>query len=286
MSNTEFSSATDRQREFEFVERDFQIVQKLIYARAGIKLKAGKQEMVYSRLARRLRTLKLKSFREYLTLLENDRSPEWENFVNAITTNLTHFFREPHHFEILARQYKETAPSSDFRVWSTASSTGEEVYSIAITLTEAAAVLGTTASILASDLDTNVLAQARQGVYRFDRLESVSPERQKRFFLRGVGPNEGFVRVRDEIRRGIHFENINLISENWEKKEPFDAIFCRNVMIYFDKDTQYAILQKLSRMLRPNGRLYVGHSESLLHAKDLFQLCEKTVYRLSEHNHS
>ena len=284
MSNTELSIATGRQREFEFVERDFQIVQKLIYARAGINLKAGKQEMVYSRLVRRLRTLKLKSFREYLTLLENDRSPEWENFVNAITTNLTHFFRESHHFEILARQYKETAPGSDFRVWSTASSTGEEVYSIAITLTEATAVLGTTASILASDLDTNVLAQARQGVYSFDRLESVSPERQKRFFLRGVGSNEGFVRVRDEIRRGIHFENINLISENWEKKEQFDAIFCRNVMIYFDKDTQYAILQKLSRMLRPNGRLYVGHSENLLHAKDLFQLCEKTVYRLSEHS--
>ncbi len=284
MSNTEFSSATDRQREFEFVERDFQIVQKLIYARAGINLKVGKHEMVYSRLARRLRTLKLKSFREYLTLLENDRSPEWENFVNAITTNLTHFFREPHHFELLARQYKETAPGSDFRVWSTASSTGEEVYSIAITLTEAAAVLGTTASILASDLDTNVLEQARQGIYSFDRLESVSPERQKRFFLRGVGSNEGFVRVRDEIRRGIHFENINLISENWEKKEQFDAIFCRNVMIYFDKDTQYAILQKLSRMLRPNGRLYVGHSENLLHAKDLFRLCEKTVYRLSEHS--
>jgi chemotaxis protein methyltransferase CheR len=286
MANAEFSNATDRQREFEFAERDFQIVQKLIYTRSGINLKAGKQEMVYSRLARRLRALKLKSFREYLTLLDNDHSPEWENFINAITTNLTHFFRESHHFQILARQYKEVASGRDFRVWSTASSTGEEVYSIAITLTEAEAALGTNASILASDLDTNVLEQARRGVYSFDRLESVSPERQKRFFLRGVGQNEGLVRVRDEIRRGIHFQNINLIADSWEEKEPFDAIFCRNVMIYFDKNTQYAILQKLSRRLRPNGRLYVGHSENLLYAKDLFQLCEKTVYRLSEHNHA
>ncbi len=277
--------AVDREREFEFFENDFQIVRKLIYARAGINLKNGKQEMVYSRLARRLRALKLKTFREYLALLEQNDSPEWENFVNAITTNLTHFFREAHHFQILARQYKESLSNSMFRVWSTASSTGEEVYSIAIALAEAQAVLGSDVSVLASDLDTNVLAQAREGVYAFDRLESVSPEQRKRFFLRGAGSNEGFVRVRDEIRRGIQFENINLMSEAWPMKERFDAIFCRNVMIYFDKETQYAILRKLSRMLQPNGRLYVGHSENLLHAKDLFQLCDKTVYRLSERVH-
>jgi chemotaxis protein methyltransferase CheR len=274
-----------RDREFEFAEQDFQVVRKLIYERAGINLKNGKQEMVYSRLARRLRALKLTTFREYLSLLENDRSPEWENFINAITTNLTHFFREAHHFEILARQYKESASNSMFRIWSTASSTGEEVYSIAIAMAEEHAVLGNQVSILASDLDTNVLAHARQGVYSLERLESVSPERCKRFFLRGAGTNEGFVRVRDEIRRGIQFENINLMSENWGLKERFDAIFCRNVMIYFDKETQYGILRKLSKMLQPNGRLYVGHSENLLHAKDLFQLCDKTVYRLGEHAH-
>ena len=282
---TALPKIVNREREFEFVEQDFQTVRKLIYARAGINLKAGKQEMVYSRLARRLRTLNLNTFREYLSLLENERSPEWENFINAITTNLTHFFREAHHFKILAQQYKESVSSPIFRVWSTASSTGEEVYSIAITLAEAQAVLGTDASILASDLDTNVLALARQGIYGIDRLESVSLEQRKRYFLRGSGPKEGFVRVRDEIRRGIQFENINLMSESWAIKERFDAIFCRNVMIYFDKETQYAILRKLSKMLQPDGRLYVGHSENLLHAKDLFQLCEKTVYRLSDSTH-
>lgn len=276
------SIVAQRNREFKFVEQDFQTVRKLIYARAGINLKAGKQEMVYSRLARRLRALKLESFRDYLALLEDNRSPEWENFVNAITTNLTHFFREAHHFQILARQYKEATSSPVFRVWSTASSTGEEVYSIAMSLAEEHAQVGADVRILASDLDTNVLAQARDGVYSLERLENVSPERRKRFFLRGLGANDGFVRVRDEVRRGIQFENINLMSDNWGIQEPFDAIFCRNVMIYFDKETQYAILRKLSRMLQPNGRLYVGHSENLLHAKDLFQLCDKTVYRLCD----
>jgi chemotaxis protein methyltransferase CheR len=278
----ESSIVAHRDREFKFVEQDFQTVRKLIYARAGINLKAGKQEMVYSRLARRLRALKLDSFRDYLALLEDKHSPEWENFVNAITTNLTHFFREAHHFQILARQYREATVSSLFRVWSTASSTGEEVYSIAISLAEEHAQLGTDVRILASDLDTNVLAQAREGVYSMERLDSVSTERRKRFFLRGVGSNDGFVRVRDEIRCGIQFENINLMSDSWDIQEQFDAIFCRNVMIYFDKETQYAILRKLSRMLQPDGRLYVGHSENLLHAKDLFQLCDKTVYRLCD----
>lgn len=271
-----------REREFKFVERDFQTVRKLIYDRAGINLKAGKQEMVYSRLARRLRALKLESFRDYLALLEDNHSPEWENFINAITTNLTHFFREAHHFQILARQYRAAVDATTFRVWSTASSTGEEVYSIAIALAEEHAQIGSEVRILASDLDTQVLAQARQGVYSIERLESISPERCKRYFLRGVGSNDGFVRVREEIRRGIQFENINLMSDNWDIREQFDAIFCRNVMIYFDKETQYAILRKLSRVLRPDGRLYVGHSENLLHAKDLFQLCDKTVYRLCD----
>lgn len=270
----------ERQREFDFSERDFQTVRKLIYARAGINLKPGKQEMVYSRLARRLRALKLDSFRNYLTLLEDDAAPEWEAFINAITTNLTHFFREPHHFDILATQYREAGTQRSFRVWSAASSTGEEVYSIAITLAEASVGLVSQPRILASDLDTNVVEHARRGIYSLDRLENVSPERRKRFFLRGTGEHEGYAKVRDEIRQDVRFDQINLMSVNWQIKEPIDAVFCRNVMIYFDKETQYIILKKLSQVLRPDGRLYVGHSENLFHAKDLFQPCDKTVYRL------
>lgn len=273
-------SPVERQREFDFSDRDFQTVRKLIYARAGINLKAGKQEMVYSRLARRLRALKLENFRNYLALLDDEKAPEWEAFINAITTNLTHFFREPHHFEILARQFSETEKNHPFRVWSAASSTGEEVYSIAMTIADTGGTLGAQFSMLASDLDTNVLEQARRGIYSFDRLENVSIERRKRYFYRGTGEQEGWVKVKDEIRQGIRFEHINLMSANWGIKEQYDAIFCRNVMIYFDKDTQYAILKKLSQVLQPDGRLYVGHSENLFHAKDLFQLCDKTVYRL------
>ncbi len=276
-----FPLPVERQREFDFSERDFQMVRKLIYARAGINLKPGKQEMVYSRLARRLRALKLDSFRNYLTLLEDDAAPEWEAFINAITTNLTHFFREPHHFDILATQYREAGTQRPFHVWSAASSTGEEVYSIAMILAEASVGLGSQPRILASDLDTNVVEHARRGIYSLERLESVSPERRKRFFFRGTGKHKGYAKVRDEIRQDIRFDQINLMSWNWQIKEPFDAIFCRNVMIYFDKETQYTILKKLSQVLRPDGRLYVGHSENLFHAKDLFQVCDKTVYRLA-----
>jgi chemotaxis protein methyltransferase CheR len=275
-----FLNSAERRREFEFTERDFQTVRKLIYARAGINLKAGKQEMVYSRLARRLRALKLESFRSYLALLEDDDASEWEAFINAITTNLTHFFREPHHFDILARQYRDSEANHPFRVWSAASSTGEEVYSIAMTLAEADDGGTPQPNILASDLDTNVLEQARRGIYSVERLENVSLERRKRFFLRGTSQHEGYVKIREEIRRSVRFEHINLMSPNWEIKELFDAIFCRNVMIYFDKETQYSILKRLSQVLRPTGYLYVGHSENLFHAKDLYQLCDKTVYRL------
>ena len=271
----------ERRREFDFAERDFQTVRKLIYARAGINLKPGKQEMVYSRLARRLRALKLDSFRSYLALLEDDRAPEWEAFINAITTNLTHFFREPYHFDILARQYRDSAANRPFRVWSAASSTGEEVYSIAMTLAEADEGTRPSPSILASDLDTNVLEQARRGVYSVDRLDSISLERRKRFFRRGTGPHEGYVKIRDEVQHSIRFEHINLMSPSWGIKEHFDAVFCRNVMIYFDKETQYSILKRLSQVLQPTGLLYVGHSENLFHAKDLYQLCDKTVYRLA-----
>jgi len=272
---------TSRQREFNFAERDFQMVRRLIYTRTGINLKAGKQEMVYSRLARRLRALKLDSFRDYLGLLDDARAPEWEAFVNAITTNLTQFFREPHHFDILARQYRDSETNRPFRVWSAASSTGEEVYSIAITLAEIGGGIAPQPSILASDLDTNVLEQARRGIYSADRLERISLARRNRFFLRGTGPHEGYAKVRHEIQQGIRFEHINLTSANWGIKEKYDAIFCRNVMIYFDKETQYSILKKLSQVLQPDGRLYVGHSENLFHAKDLYQTCEKTVYRLT-----
>jgi chemotaxis protein methyltransferase CheR len=270
--------AGERTREFSFTERDFELVRERIYRRAGIALKPGKQEMVYSRLARRLRALGLDSFKDYLALLDDDKAPEWQAFINAITTNLTYFFREPHHFQILAKQLALMDRPREIRIWSAGTATGEEAYSIAMTVREAFPAAMPAVIIVASDVDTTVLAEAERGMYRLDRVESLAPERAKRHFLRGTGSQEGFVRVKEELRRLVTFRHINLIDSKWGISQPVHAIFCRNVMIYFDKDTQYRILRGMRDLLAPGGYLYAGHSENFFHAKDLFQLRDRTVY--------
>jgi chemotaxis protein methyltransferase CheR len=264
-------------REFQFSRQDFERVRKLIYERAGISLSEAKQDMVYSRLARRLRARGLQRFSDYLTLLTEGDAAEWEAFTNALTTNLTSFFREAHHFPILAEHARRHAHRR-FDVWCCACSTGEEPYSIAITLAETFARLDAPVSIIASDLDTQVLAKAAEGVYSIERIDRMEPERVRRFFQRGAGAHEGQVRVRSELRSSVHFQRINLLENNWPVQGPFDAIFCRNVMIYFDKQTQATILRRFAPLLQPDGLLFVGHSESLFHVSDVFRLRGKTVY--------
>jgi chemotaxis protein methyltransferase CheR len=267
-------------REFEFSARDFERVRKMIYERAGISLSEAKQDMVYSRLARRLRARGLQRFSDYLDLLlKRADEPEWEAFTNALTTNLTSFFREAHHFPILAQHALRQA-GRRYDVWCCASSTGEEPYSIAITLAEAFSGLNPPISILASDLDTQVLARAAEGIYPLERIERLSAERVRRFFLRGTGAQAGHARVRPELRKTVSFQRINLLERSWPLRGPFDAIFCRNVMIYFDKQTQAAMLRRFAPLLRPDGLLFVGHSESLFHVSDVFRLRGKTVYEL------
>jgi chemotaxis protein methyltransferase CheR len=265
-------------REFRYARKDFDSVCRLIYEHAGIALNDSKAEMVYSRLAKRLRALELDSFQTYLALLEDPQHSEWEHFINALTTNQTDFFREAHHFPILAAYVLRVA-RRPVRIWSSASSTGEEPYSIAMTLCEAFGTLDPPAQIVATDLDTNVLARAQQGIYATDRVSGLAPERLKRFFLKGKGTREGAVRVRTEVRKLVEFRQLNLRAGSWDLHGPFDAIFCRNVLIYFDKPTQYQVLKRLAERLAPEGLLFAGHSESLLHAADLFQSCGKTVYR-------
>jgi chemotaxis protein methyltransferase CheR len=267
-------------REFHFSRQDFDRVRKLIYERAGISLSEAKQDMVYSRLARRLRARGLQRFSDYLALLTGGDEAEWEAFTNALTTNLTSFFREAHHFPILA-EHALRHPGRRYDVWCCASSTGEEAYSIAITLAEAFARINPPMSIVASDLDTQVLAKAAEGIYPMDRVERMEAERVRRFFLRGTGAQAGQVRVRPELRSAINFQRINLLDATWPVRGPFDAIFCRNVMIYFDKSTQAAILRRFAPLLRPDGLLFVGHSESLFHVSDVFRLRGKTVYELT-----
>ena len=271
------------QREFEFTAADFERVRKLIYQHAGISLAPIKQDMVYSRLARRLRALNLTSFGDYLNALErNQDASEWERFVNALTTNLTSFFREPHHFPIFADHLRklETA-RRPIRIWCSAASTGEEPYSIAMTVMEALGSISQV-SIVATDIDTNVLATAQKGVYPIDRVEKMSPERLRRFFLKGTGAQEGLVCIRPEIRKMIDFQRLNLLEPSWSVKGPLDVMFCRNVMIYFDKPTQHKILSRFAPMLQPDGLLFAGHSESFLHAAELFKSLGRTVYALAK----
>ncbi len=274
----------DAAREYAFTRADFERVRKMIYARAGISLNESKQNMVYSRLSRRLRALGLDSFSAYLDRLDNDPSfdaRESQEFVNSLTTNLTAFFREPHHFPVLHEFLKAQPAGNALRLWCSAASTGEEPYSIAMTMVEA---LGpnTSARLLATDIDTNVLATASRAVYRLDSARPCGEDRLKRFFLRGSGSNEGMVRVKPDLPKLVQFAPLNLLDPSWPALKSFapslDVIFCRNVMIYFDKPTQRQILDRFAQVLRPGGLLFIGHSENFTDHREHFALRGKTVY--------
>jgi chemotaxis protein methyltransferase CheR len=271
-------------KEFDFTRADFERVRGLIYQRAGISLADSKQEMVYSRLARRLRANGIASFASYLDALETGRMPaEWESFTNALTTNLTSFFREAHHFPLLAEHAAKARNrhGGPLTIWCSASSTGEEPYSIAMTVCEAFDTLTPPVQIIATDIDTNVLATASAGVYPSERVEKMEQARLRRFFLKGKGAQEGLVRVRPELRQLITFRQLNLLGDGWDLKGPFDVIFCRNVMIYFDKPTQRKILARFVPLMTPEALLFAGHSENFLYVSDALRLRGKTVYELN-----
>ena len=265
--------------EFSFSKSDFDRVRELIYKHAGISLHDGKHAMVYSRLSRRLRDTGHKSFAAYLQWLEASTgaqaTQEWQEFVNCLTTNLTSFFREEHHFHALTDDLKPLAGKT-VRIWCCAASTGEEPYSIAITCHES---LGANAQVqlICSDIDTKVLDTARRGVYNAD-ARGLDPTRLRNFFMKGTGGNAGQMRVKPELQRGIEFRSLNLMDQQWQLGDPFHMVFCRNVMIYFDGPTQRKVLERIHRVMRPGGLLYVGHSENFTESKDLFRLRGKTIY--------
>jgi len=265
------------EQEFTLSHADFERIRKLIYDRAGISLHAGKQAMVYSRLSRRLRETGHRAFSDYLQALERSGSEaEWQEFVNCLTTNLTAFFREEHHFHALVDDLRGRAPKP-LRIWCNAASTGEEPYSLAMTVAE---TLGGAASaqIVCSDIDTKVLAAAERGVYAAD-ARGLGAERLRRHFLRGTGANAGSIRVKPELARLVQFRTFNLMSTDWKSLgEPFDIVFCRNVMIYFDNPTQRRVLERMHAVMKPGGQLYVGHSENFTESRDLFRLRGKTIY--------
>lgn len=274
---------TETAKEFIFTQADFERVRALIHKRAGISLAASKQEMVYSRLARRLRATGIGSFTTYLDELEAGRmQDEWESFTNALTTNLTSFFREAHHFPLLAEHVRGLR-EHPITVWCAAASTGEEPYSIAMTLCEAFDSMHPPVQVIATDIDTNVLATAERGIYPIERIGKMDPKRLHKFFLRGKGAQAGFVKVRPELQKLIVFRQLNLLSDQWPVGGGFDAIFCRNVMIYFDKPTQRRILSRFVPLMKPHALLFAGHSENFLYVSEALRLRGKTVYELARY---
>jgi chemotaxis protein methyltransferase CheR len=279
MSSSGDNSAVGR--EFSFTDDDFQQVVKLVRGYTGIVLAESKRELVYGRLVRRLRTVRVRSFGEYLQQLEKGDPGELQQFCNAITTNLTAFFRENHHFEFLAKQLvpmilKRNASRRRIRIWSAGCSTGEEPYSVATVLQETIQELRNwDVRILATDLDSNVLSHGQRATYDADRFEKMDAERQRRWFSR---TSDGRFTANEQLRNMISFKSLNLIGA-WPFNGPFDLILCRNVMIYFGRDTQRDIVERMAERQSLGDYLFLGHSESLLNVSTRYGLEGQTIHR-------
>lgn len=276
-------AANPEPREFAFTDQDFETLRRMVMEHAGIALSDAKRQLIYSRLSRRLRALSLRSFSDYVRLLDGDNE-ELVNFVNAVTTNLTSFFRENHHFEYLAGELmsywtRSRAGKRSIRIWSAGCSTGEEPYSIAMTMLERLPG-GWDFKLLATDLDTQVLATASAGIYAEERVNGIAPARLRRWFRQGKGANAGKVRVSPDLQSVITFKQLNLMND-WPMRQPFDAIFCRNVIIYFDAPTKHRLAGRFAEQLTNDGHLFIGHSESLMRVSDRFELIGNTIYRRS-----
>ncbi|MDV7338694.1 protein-glutamate O-methyltransferase CheR [Terasakiella sp. A23] len=277
----------EKKREFPFTDDDFLTLSDLVHQKTGIVLKNHKKDMVYGRLARRLRKLGIQSFSDYLHYLGGAKGEsEISGLINAITTNLTRFFREPHHFDHLSGMVLPEALNAirsgrqdRLRIWSAGCSSGEEPYSIAMQLDRAIkerGLDGIDAKILATDLDTNMLERGRKGDYQKRHFESLPEEYHN--YLEEIPTQDDRLHVATELRRYISYKQLNLLGE-WPMKGPFDAIFCRNVMIYFDNKDKLALTNRLVDLLKPGGWLFIGHSETILTAEHSLELYGRTIYR-------
>jgi chemotaxis protein methyltransferase CheR len=271
--------ASQSNREFKFEDRHFELLRKLAREQVGIELNDTKRALVYGRLTRRLRALELDNFDQYCALLQDPNSKERGEFVNSITTNVTAFFREPHHFDFLTETALPTLmanrPDRRLRMWSAAASTGCEPYSIAATT---AAVLeqnrGWDCKILATDIDSQALAKGEAGIYPAqDVPEDLGPH--ARWFNQGP---DGNYRMHQKLREMLFFRELNLMGQ-WPMRGKMDVIFCRNVVIYFSVETQRRLFQRFFQMMAPDGYMFIGHSESMLHSTDLFKMVGRTIYQ-------
>ncbi|MDH5471412.1 MAG: protein-glutamate O-methyltransferase CheR [Gammaproteobacteria bacterium] len=272
-------------REYEFTERDFNKLRKIANDHTGIIVTDDKYDMYYARLVKRIRSLRLASFAEYVKYLDANMATEFTPFIDSITTNLTSFFREPHHFDMMKSTIiPDLCTRNDvmqgIKVWSAGCSTGEEPYTMAITLLEGLDGVKNAprASILATDIDTTVLSKASRGIYEISRVEGLETSVKRRWFFRGKGSNHGNVRVSPELQNIIEFKQVNLMHE-WPIKTKFHLIFCRNVVIYFDKPTKIKLLNRYADQLVEGGYMILGHSESIQGMSDRFVTIGKTVYK-------
>ncbi len=269
---------------FEFTDKDFNQLREFTYKLTGISLADHKRDLVYGRLTKRLRAHGLLRFKDYYAILQDSKSPEIEHFTNAITTNLTSFFRENHHFDYLKNTIvpeleKRHRENRRIRIWSAGCSTGEEVYSIAMTLRESMPSIDSMdLRLLATDLDSNVVRHGAAGVYSDARVEGMDKSRVKRWFTRGSGGHAGKVKVHDDLRKMVVFKQLNLMKP-WPMKGQFDVIFCRNVVIYFDKETQRVLFDRYANIMPTGSALFIGHSETLHNVTDRFELTGRTIYR-------
>ncbi len=271
-------------REFAFTDRDFEFIRGWIKERAGINLSDNKRQLVYGRLAKRLRALGLRDFKSYCKLLASEEGEkEIGTALNALTTNKTSFFRENHHFQhlaevVLPKARSESQSRPRLRIWSAGCSSGEEPHSTAITLCESLKDLDKwDAKVLATDIDTNMVRHGREGIYRESVVESIPAHLRKRYLNRLERGGDQY-RLSDEVRSLIVFKQLNLLGP-WPMKGPFDLIFCRNVVIYFDKPTQRQLFDRYADMLKDDGFLYIGHSETLFKITDRFKLVGQSIYQ-------
>ncbi len=270
-----------REKEFPMTDKDFKRIAGLAGQYTGIVLGEHKRDMVYGRIARRVRKLNLDSFCNYLDFLESNPQQELSSFINVITTNLTSFFRENHHFDylqekVLSEVKRKNSAQKRIRIWSAGCSSGQEPYSIAMTLNKFGVPADWDVKILATDLDSDVLAKARAAVYSTSDIDGLEESTIKNYFQRSSGNKE--VRVKEKAAKYIHFKRLNLL-EKWPMKGPFDFIFCRNVVIYFDKPTQKVLFNRYADMLAVGGYLFIGHSENLNGICERFENLGNTIYR-------
>ncbi len=271
-------------REFEFSDENFERVRQFVSENTGIVLTDKKKDMVYGRLSKRVRKGGFGSFDAFCNALESGDAEEQDFMINAITTNLTAFFRENHHFEYLAETLipelvEKKGQNKRLRIWSAGCSTGEEPYSIAMILKEYLPDFDEwDVKILATDLDANVVAHGKAGIYREDRITGLPDERIKRWFRRGRGEQSDRVKVSSELQQMISFKRLNLLHE-WPMNGPFDLMFCRNVVIYFDKETQKGLFDRYADILAPDAHMFIGHSETLYKVTTRFDSLGHTIYQ-------